>query len=454
MRFVSGYGLGLGKTVITLTAINDLIYDSFEVQKVLIIAPKRVAESTWQDEGRKWDHLKGLRFSAIIGTRAQRMKALAADADVYIIGRDNVAWLCDLYNLKHQRLPFDMLVVDESSSFKNPGAVRFKKLRRNLGYFKRRVILTGTPTSNTLMDLWSQLFILDMGKRLGRTLTDYRQNYFVPGKRNGHVVFNWLPQKGAQDIISKRIKDICMSMKAKDYITLPKKISNIVKVTMPDTARKAYVQMMRDQVLAMGEPDQITALQAASVSNKLQQIANGSVYTDDQKVKHIHDAKVEALQEIIDGSGGQPVLVFYSFRHDMGNIKAAIPEAEEFSDGDTLRRWNEGRIPVLLAHPASVGYGLNMQAGGHIIVWYGLTWSLEAYEQANARLYRQGQSVPVIIHYIIAKDTVDEAIMNALRNKKKGQDALMEAVKALQVLKRAREILRPTPPNVSSGPDA
>ena len=432
MRFISGYGLGLGKTVITLTAIHDLIYDSFEVQKVLIIAPKRVAESTWQDEGRKWDHLKGLRFSAIIGTRAQRLRALATDADVYIIGRDNVAWLCDLYNLKHQRLPFDMLVVDESSSFKNPGAVRFKKLRKNLGYFRKRVILTGTPTSNTLMDLWSQLFILDMGERLGKTLTSYRENYFKPGRRNGFVVYNWVPAHGAEDAIYEKIRDVCMSMKAKDYITLPKKISNIVKVSLPQTAVDAYTQMMRDQVLAMGEPDQITALQAASVSNKLQQIANGSVYTDDQKVKHIHDAKVEALQEIIDGSGGQPVLVFYSFRHDVGNIKAVIPEAEEFSDkGDTLRRWNEGKIPVLLAHPASVGYGLNMQDGGHIVVWYGLTWSLEAYEQANARLYRQGQDMPVIIHHIIAKDTVDEAIMNALRNKKKGQDALMEAVKAM-----------------------
>ena len=424
--------MGLGKTVITLTAINDLIYDSFEVQKVLIIAPKRVAESTWQDEGRKWDHLKGLRFSAIIGTRAQRMKALDSDADVYIIGRDNVAWLCDLYNLKHQRLPFDMLVVDESSSFKNPGAVRFKKLRKNLGYFRKRVILTGTPTSNTLMDLWSQLYILDMGERLGKTLTSYRENYFKPGRRNGFVVYNWVPAHGAEDAIYEKIRDVCMSMKAKDYITLPNKISNIVKVSLPQTAVDAYTQMMRDQVLAMGEPDQITALQAASVSNKLQQIANGSVYTDDQKVKHIHDAKVEALQEIIEGSGGQPVLVFYSFRHDVGNIKAVIPEAEEFSDkGDTLRRWNEGKIPVLLAHPASVGYGLNMQDGGHIVVWYGLTWSLEAYEQANARLYRQGQDMPVIIHHIIAKDTVDETIMNALRNKKKGQDALMEAVKAM-----------------------
>ena len=245
------------------------------------------------------------------------------------------------------------------------------------------------------------------------------------------MVYNWVPAHGAEDAIYEKIRDVCMSMKAKDYITLPKKISNIVKVSLPQTAVDAYTQMMRDQVLAMGEPDQITALQAAAVSNKLQQIANGSVYTDDKQVKHIHRAKVEALQEIIEGSGGQPVLVFYSFRHDVGNIKAAIPEAEEFSDGDTLRRWNEGRIPVLLAHPASVGYGLNMQAGGHSSVWYGLTWSLEAYEQANARLYRQGQDMPVIIHHIIAKDTVDEAIMNALRNKKKGQDALMEAVKAM-----------------------
>ena len=423
--------MGLGKTVITLTAIHDLIYDSFEAQRVLIIAPKRVAESTWQDEGRKWDHLKGLRFSAVIGTRAQRLKALAADADVYIIGRDNVAWLCDLCNLKNRRLPFDMLVVDESSSFKNPGAVRFKKLRRNLGYFKRRVILTGTPTSNTLMDLWSQLFILDMGRRLGRTLTEYRLNYFVPGKRNGHVVFNWLPQKGAQDAISKRIKDICMSMKASDYITLPRKIVNVVKVKLPDAARKVYDQMVKDQVVALGDEEQITAFQAATVANKLLQISNGSVYTDDHGVQMIHHEKVDALKEIIEESGGQSILVFYGFRHDVQSIKAEIPEAVELEGKETLDDWNRGNIKVLLAHPASAGYGLNMQAGGHIVVWYGLTWSLEQYQQANARLYRQGQDKPVIIHHIVAADTIDERVLWSLRNKKKGQDSLMAAVKEI-----------------------
>ena len=432
--------MGLGKTSITLTAINNLLFDSFEVHRVLVIAPLRVARNTWTAEVDKWDHLQNLICSVVVGTEAERKAALMRPADVYIINRENIQWLIEDSGIPFN---FDMIVIDELSSFKSYQAKRFRSLMKVRPLVKRIVGLTGTPSGNGLMDLWAEFRVLDMGKRLGRTLTEYRLNYFVPGKRNGHVVFNWLPQKGAQDIISKRIKDICMSMKAKDYITLPKKISNIVKVNLPDTARKAYVQMMRDQVLAMGEPDQITALQAASVSNKLQQIANGSVYTDDQKVKHIHDAKVEALQEIIDGSGGQPVLVFYSFRHDVGNIKAAIPEAEEFSDGDTLRRWNEGRIPVLLAHPASVGYGLNMQAGGHIIVWYGLTWSLEAYEQANARLYRQGQSVPVIIHHIIAKDTVDEAIMNALRNKKKGQDVLMEAVKAMWYLTRLRNEIKP-----------
>lgn len=424
------YGLfldmGLGKTVITLTAIESLIYEQFEVSRVLIIAPKRVAESTWQDEAKKWSHLYRLRFSTILGTREQRTAAVRADADIYIINRENVAWLFQNFSCR-----WDMLVVDESSSFKSPQAVRFKVLKKQLPHFRRRVILTGTPTSNTLMDLWSQMYILDMGERLGKTITAYRRDYFLPDKRSQYVVFSYKPQKGAEEAITKKIRDICMSMKASDYLTLPKKIVNVVKVKLPDAARKVYDQMVKDQVVALGDEEQITAFQAATVANKLLQISNGSVYTDDHGVQMIHHEKVDALKEIIEESGGQSILVFYGFRHDVQSIEAEIPEAVELGGKETLDAWNRGKIKVLLAHPASAGYGLNMQAGGHIVVWYGLTWSLEQYQQANARLYRQGQDKPVIIHHIVAADTIDERVLWSLRNKKKGQDSLMAAVKEI-----------------------
>lgn len=422
------YGLfldmGLGKTVITLTAIESLIYEQFEVSRVLIIAPKRVAESTWQDEAKKWKHLHRLRFSTILGNREHRAMAVQKDADIYVINRENVAWLFDNFSCK-----WDMLVVDESSSFKSPQAVRFKILKKQLPHFRRRVILTGTPTSNTLMDLWSQMYILDMGERLGKTITAYRRDYFLPDKRNQNVIFSYKLQKGAEDIITKKIRDICMSMKAADYITLPRKIVNVVEVKLPDAAKKVYNQMVKDQVVALGDEEQITAFQAATVANKLLQISNGSVYTDDHGVQVVHREKVNALKEIIEESGGQPVLVFYGFRHDVRSIKAEIPGAVELEGKETLDDWNQGKIKVLLAHPASAGYGLNMQAGGHIVVWYGLTWSLEQYQQANARLYRQGQNKPVIIHHIVAADTIDERVMWSLRNKKRGQDSLMAAVK-------------------------
>lgn len=424
------YGLfldmGLGKTVITLTAIESLIYEQFEVGRVLIIAPKRVAESTWQDEAKKWKHLYRLRFSTILGTGEQRAAAVKADADIYVINRENVAWLFQNFPCR-----WDMLVVDESSSFKSPQAVRFKVLKKQLPHFRRRVILTGTPTSNTLMDLWSQMYILDMGERLGKTITAYRRDYFLPDKRNQNVIFSYKLQRGAEDAITKKIRDICMSMKASDYITLPRKIVNVVKVKLPDAARKVYDQMVKDQVVALGDEEQITAFQAATVANKLLQISNGSVYTDDHGVQMIHHEKVDALKEIIEESGGQSILVFYGFRHDVQSIKAEIPEAVELEGKETLDDWNRGNIKVLLAHPASAGYGLNMQAGGHIVVWYGLTWSLEQYQQANARLYRQGQDKPVIIHHIVAADTIDERVLWSLRNKKKGQDSLMAAVKEI-----------------------
>lgn len=424
------YGLfldmGLGKTVITLTAIDDLIYNRFAVSRVLIIAPKRVAESTWQEEAQKWDHLKGLRFSTILGTPDQRKSAVNADADVYIINRENVVWL---FKYLHDPRRFDMLVIDESSSFKSPKAERFKALKKMLPCFRRRVILTGTPTSNTMLDLWAQIYILDLGKRLGKYITAYRTAYFEPEKRSRVMVYTWRPQKGAEDRISEKIRDICLSMKAADYITLPKRIDNIVSVPLPPSARKAYNDMIKDQVLELNGQE-ITALQAAAVSNKLLQIANGSVYTDAGGVQEVHDAKARALLEIVEGSGS-PVLVFYSFRHDVQNIRGVIPAAVELNGPETLAAWNAGKIRVLLAHPASAGYGLNMQAGGHVVVWYGLTWSLEQYQQANARLYRQGQDKPVIIHHIVAKSTIDEKVLQALRMKKKGQDALLDAVKEI-----------------------
>ena len=307
------YGLfldmGLGKTVITLTAIESLIYEQFEVSKVLIIAPKRVAESTWQDEAKKWNHLSSLRFSTILGDAEQRAEAYNADADIYVINRENVEWLFKSFPCK-----WDMLVVDESSSFKNPSSVRFKVLKRMLPHFRRRIILTGTPTSNTLMDLWSQMYILDLGERLEKTITSYRRKYFFPDKRNQYVIYSYKPSKGAQEFITHRISDICMSMKASDYLTLPKKVVNVVPVILPDEAKQMYKQMVIDQVVGLGDSEQITALQAATVSNKLLQISNGSVYTDDGGVKIVHKEKVHVLEEIIDESGGQPVLVFYGFR--------------------------------------------------------------------------------------------------------------------------------------------
>ena len=348
------YGLfldmGLGKTVITLTAIESLIYEQFEVSRVLIIAPKRVAESTWQDEAKKWSHLSSLRFSTILGDARQRKKAYNADADIYVVNREIVPWLFKSFPCK-----WDMLVVDESSSFKNPSAVRFKVMKRVLPLFRRRIILTGTPTSNTLMDLWSQLYILDMGERLERTITSYRRKYFTPDKRNQYIVYSYKPNRDAEKLITDRIGDICMSMKASDYLTLPRKIVNVVPVVLPDEAKKMYAQMVKDQVVGLGGDGQITALQAATVANKLLQISNGSVYTDSGGVQLVHKAKVRALEEIFEASGGQPVLVFYGFRHDVRAIREEIPDAVELSGKEPLYAWTRGESKVLLAQPDSAG---------------------------------------------------------------------------------------------------
>lgn len=415
--------MGLGKTVITLTAIKELIED-FAIWKVLVIAPKRVAEDTWSREHEKWDHLSGLRISKVLGTPAQRMKALKAEADIYVIGRDNVKWLVELMG---KSWPFDMVVIDELSSFKNPQAQRFKALRKVIPASDRVVGLTGTPSPNGLMDLWAEIYLLDRGKRLGPTISAYREKYFRAGARNGYIVYKWEPYSYSQKEIERKISDICMSMSAEDYLELPERMDNEVKIRLSEKEMKQYDQMEREQLLRIDD-EAVVALNAAAVMNKLLQMANGSVYADGGDVVRIHEKKLDALEEIIDTTG-EPVLVFYSFRHDLEAIKKRIPDARELESSEDIARWNQGEIPVLLCHPASVGYGLNLQDGGHVIVWYGLTWSLELYQQANARLYRQGQQKAVIIHHLIAEGTVDEQVMRALQHKDTSQSALLAALK-------------------------
>lgn len=414
--------------MITMTAIEELIHERFCVSRVLVIAPKRVAEDTWTREAAKWDHLQGLKISPILGTAAQRTAALDADADLYVIGRDNVVWLVELLQKRRHGWPFDMIVIDELSSFKNPQAKRFRALRKAVPCASRVVGLTGTPSPNGLMDLWAEVYLLDQGERLGRTIGRYRDDYFRPGMRNGYTVYKWEPRKGAAEEIRKRISDICVSMSAADYLQLPERIDNVIPVTLDDKERKLYEEMERDQILQLTDDETVAALNAAAVMSKLLQLANGSVYTDRGEAVRIHDRKVEALEEIVD-TAAEPVLVFYSFRHDLDSIRERLPAAKTLEGPADIAAWNRGEIRVLLAHPASVGYGLNLQEGGHVIVWYGLTWSLELYQQANARLYRQGQEKPVIVHHLIAEGTVDEQVMRALQSKDTSQRALLEALK-------------------------
>ena len=419
--------MGLGKTVITMTAVQELMYDRFEVSKVLVIAPKRVAEDTWTREHAKWDHLRDLRISKVIGTAPQRRKALEQDADIYVIGRDSVVWLVEHY--QNKGWPFDMVVIDELSSFKNPQAKRFRALRKVMPHVSRVVGLTGTPGPNGLMDLWAEVYLLDRGERLGPTLGSYREKYFRPGARNGYIVYRWEPYSYSQKEIEKKISDICISMSADDYLTMPKRIDNVIPVQLSDQEMETYNRMEQEQLLVLeDEDDAVVALNAAAVMTKLLQIANGSVYTAGHDVLRIHDAKLEALEEIIDTTG-EPVLVFYSYKHDLEAIQKKIKGARILEGPDDIADWNDGKVQVLLAHPASVGYGLNLQDGGHVIVWYGLTWSLELYQQANARLYRQGQEKPVIIHHLIASGTVDEEVMDALQHKDMSQAALLAALK-------------------------
>jgi SNF2 family DNA or RNA helicase len=413
--------------VITLTAIQELIYDRFEIQKVLVIAPKRVAEDTWTREHEKWDHLRDLTVSKVLGSADQRRQALEADADIYVIGRDNVVWLIEHYLKLKKGWPFEMVVIDELSSFKNPQAKRFRALRKAMPYTERVVGLTGTPSPNGLMDLWAEVYLLDRGERLGLTIGSYREQYFRAGARNGYVVYKWTPMKGAKEQIERKLSDICVSMSASDYLQLPERIDNVIPVKLTTAEKALYDRMEAEQLLQI-DGDDIAAPNAAAVMTKLLQIANGSVYSTDGKIIRIHEAKLEALLEIIDTTDS-PVLVFYSFKHDLRAIREQLPKARTLDGPQDIADWNAGKVQVLLAHPASVGYGLNLQAGGHVIVWYGLTWSLELYQQANARLYRQGQDKPVIIHHLIAEGTVDEQVMDALSHKDTSQAALLAALK-------------------------
>lgn len=423
--------MGLGKTVITLTAINHLMYYDMCVDRVLVIAPKRVAEDTWTTEADKWDHLGGLIVSRATGPRDKRIEALSTDADIYVINRENVEWLVDWYRQTRQPWPFDMVVIDELSSFKSAQAKRFKALRTVRPLIRRIVGLTGTPTPNGLMDLWPQMYLIDQGERLGKTITGYRQRYFLPGKTNGYVVYSYELKNGSEERIRELISDICISMKADDYLRMPELTVNDIRIRLDKSELELYRTMEKDQLLQVDE-EEITALSAAAVYNKLLQMANGGVYADDGSVIEIHKRKLEALEEIIDTAGGQPVLVFYTFRHDFARLMQYFRKRgpRTLKGSQDIRDWNEGKIPLLLAQPASMGHGLNLQAGGHIIVWYGLNWSLELYQQANARLYRQGQRNGVIIHRLIANGTVDEEVAKRLEKKDTLQENLMEALKA------------------------
>jgi SNF2 family DNA or RNA helicase len=423
--------MGLGKSVITLSAIFDLCLDSFLVCKVLVIAPLRVARDTWPAEINKWDHLKGLSYSVAVGTEKERIDALKKQSTLYIINRENVDWLVHKSGIPFH---FDMVVIDELSSFKSYGAKRFKSLLKVRPSVKRIVGLTGTPSSNGLMDLWAEFRILDLGQRLGRYISHYRNTYFKPDKRNAQIIFSYKPLPGAEEEIYKQISDITISMKSTDYLKMPEYVSNEVFVTLSDKEWKVYSDFKEDMVANLGDED-IDAVNAAVLSGKLLQMANGAVYDSENKAHVIHDKKLDALEDLIEGANGKPVLVAYWYKHDLERIKDRFPVRQIQSSKD-IEDWNNSKIPIAVIHPASAGHGLNLQSGGSTLIWFGLTWSLELYQQTNARLYRQGQRDTVIVHHIITKNTIDEDVLLALTKKEKIQDALIDAVKAnLEVMR-------------------
>lgn len=442
-RYALLLDMGLGKTVSTLTAINELKYNFLEIDKVLIVAPKKVAEDTWSREIFKWSHLNHLTISKILGSERDRRKALLKQADIYIINRENVKWLVEYFAQK-KKWPFDMIVIDELSSFKNPQSQRFKAFRKVIPLSKRFVGLTGTPAPNGLLDLWSQIYFVDYGKRLGKTFSAYRSKYFY--KEDWGFQYKALP--GTEETVYGLIDDICVSMKSEDHIKLPERVDSTKVVELNAKEREAYDEMEKNLVLNFvngelkkfegehpGETapsiESIIAKNAAVLSGKLIQLSNGVVYNDDGQPKVIHDKKIEMLSEIIEEANSSPILVFYNFKHDRDRILDKFPQAKTIDEPNIIAKWNDGEIPILLAHPASAGHGLNLQDGGHIIAWFGVTWNLELYQQANARLYRQGQEHTTVIHHIVTKDTIEEQkVLPTLQSKEDLQNALMSAVKA------------------------
>lgn len=438
-------GMGLGKTVTTLTALATHLWDDFTVRKALVIAPKNVANNVWAQECEKWDHLMGIRCRIIAGTAQQREAAVRAPADLYIINRENVVWLMDLLG---GRLPYDMVILDELSSFKSTSAKRWKALKKAIQTVRYVVGLTGTPAPNGYLDLWPQLYLLDGGERLGKRVGDYRMRYFTAGAHKGHVVYEWRLRLGAKDAIDRKLRDLCLSMSAEDWLSLPPILHNTVYVRMDASARKTYEKLKTEKVIPLlqqgyghrqldpRKPEELaqmtSAIQAdtaAVLTGKLLQMANGAVYDDDGTVIPIHEEKLSALSELVEANEGENLLVFYSYQHDKTRILQRFPQAREMKTPADVADWNDGKIPMLLCHPASAGHGLNLQQGGHIIVWYGLPWSLELYQQANARLPRPGQKQSVIIHHLVCRDTYDENVLATLQNKTAGQKGLLDALR-------------------------
>jgi len=425
--------MGLGKTVVALTRAKELL-DDFAVNKVLVIAPKRVAEDTWSREQEKWEHLSSLRVTKVMGTEKQRLAALKTPADIYVINREMVVWMVELLG---KRWDFDMVIIDELSSFKNSGSKRWRALKKVIVTADYVLGLTGTPASNGYLDLWAEMYLIDGGATLGKTKGNYITNYFQPGRRNGAVIFDYRLRQGAKRIIDGKLGGCCLSMSKEDWLKLPPLINNTVLVRMDEKERGVYDKLKCEAVLPLldGELSSLDSMDsmvvgstAAVLSNKLLQLANGAVYDDAGAVIKVHDRKLDALEEIVEGSGGQPLLVFYNYKHDLSRIRERFPQAVEMSDG-VIERWNKGEVPILLCHPASAGHGLNLQEGGHIAVWFGVPWSLELYQQAAARLYRMGQTETVIQHHIICEDTLDERVMAALEQKDSVQSGLLEALK-------------------------
>lgn len=428
------WGMGTGKTVTTLTALDRLLHDYLEDGPVLVIAPKRVAENTWSKEADKWEHLQHLRVSRVMGTEKQRLAALAASADLYVINRENVVWLVDTLQ---NRWPFRIVVIDELSSFKSAQAKRWKALRRVRGRIDRLIGLTGTPRPNGLEDLWPEIYLLDQGDRLGRTLTAFRSRFLVPDKMNGHIVYSYREKEGASEEVYSRLADVCMSIRKEDVLSLPGQIYEDIELEAPAALLKKYKQFERDKVLECLDADgEIVAGTAAALTNKLLQFANGAIYDLDGQVHHLHDIKLDALEELIEEAGGEPVLVLYAYQHDADRIRERI-KCRALDKPEDIDAWNLGEIPVALAHPASIGHGLNLQDGGHILIWFGLTWSLELYQQANERLNRPGQKNVCRVYHLVLKGTHDARVLQSLKNKDIGQAAAIEALR-LEIVKEAK----------------